>query len=96
MEHMHQYVPLIERKIPITQFDNADDILVTTNCGTPILFGGDQLTVARIRLSKNIRDNAKTPTERLEGLVPAIQDWHIKQAILGVSLYYYLLFTLTL
>ena len=41
------------------------------------LFGGDQLTCARARSAKCRQDSA-TAIERLEGLLPVIEDWHTK------------------
>ena len=47
--------------------------------------GGDQMTVARTRGTQRIRSNAERGKERLEGLVPVIEDWHAKMCFLGVS-----------
>lgn len=44
------------------------------------------MTVARARGSKRIRSNAERGKERLEGLAPAIEDWHAKVCLLGVSI----------
>ena len=53
-----------------------------------ILFGGDQLTVARARGSAAIRSDHVTSIctrkDRLEGLVPVVEDWHAKQCLLKV------------
>ena len=49
-----------------------------------ILFGGDQLTVARARGSQRIRKNSERGNERLEGLTPVCEDWHTKLCLLGV------------
>lgn len=50
-----------------------------------ILTGGDQLTVARSRSCQRIRSNSTRGKERLEGLVPIVEDWHAKVSLLGVS-----------
>ena len=52
----------------------------------PLLFGGDQLTAERSRSCKTSRDNSDTSRERLEGLEPAVEDWHAKQSLYGVSI----------
>ena len=52
-----------------------------------ILFGGDQLTVARIRGANVLRDTYNTPTDRFEGLLPVVKDWHARMALLKVSLF---------
>ena len=51
-----------------------------------ILFGGDQLTVARARGSQRIRINSETGVDRLQGLVPVAEDWHTLVILLGVSI----------
>ena len=42
----------------------------------PLLFGGDQLSVARQRTALKVMSNAQTSTKRLEGLIPTVEDWH--------------------
>ena len=44
-----------------------------------ILFGGDQLSVARARGAQMERKNEDRPTRQLRGLVPVVEDWHGKQ-----------------
>lgn len=51
----------------------------------PLLFGGDQLTAERSRSCKTSHDNSDTPHERLDGLEPVVEDWHVKQSLYGVS-----------
>ena len=55
------------------------------SCSTCICTGGDQLTVARSRGFQRIRINSTRRKDRLEGLVPIVEDWHAKVSILGVS-----------
>ena len=50
-----------------------------------ILFGGDQITVTRVRGTQKIQRDAKTETGRLLGLVPTVKDWHAKVVFLEVS-----------
>ena len=40
--------------------------------------GGDQLTAARVRSSQKVRCNSHRGCDRLEGLVPVVEDWHAK------------------
>ena len=54
-----------------------------------ILLGGDQLTVARIRGAQSIRASHDHPVERLEGVVPVIEDWHSRMALMKVHVYIY-------
>ena len=51
-----------------------------------ILFGGDQLTVARARGAAALRCNHETVCERLEGLEPVIEDWHARLTLVKVSI----------
>ena len=46
--------------------------------------GGDQLTAARIRSSQRVRSNSQRGLDRLEGVVPVIEDWHSKGILLTV------------
>lgn len=50
-----------------------------------VLVGGDQLTAARVRAAKKAKLNGETPLSRLEGVIPAVEDWHTKANFLGVS-----------
>ena len=50
----------------------------------PILFGGDQLTVARMRGTQALRDTHDNPVDRLQGVVTVIEDWHARMALMKV------------
>ena len=52
---------------------------------SPILLGGDQLTAARARAAQHCMTSELTAAKRLQGLLPVIEDWHTKQALLVVS-----------
>ena len=49
-----------------------------------LLFMGDQLTVERARNVVKSRVNATSPADALEGLQPAICDWHAECVLLQV------------
>ena len=49
-----------------------------------LLFGGDQLTVTRIRGVQRIRQNSEDKKGQLQGLVPCVEDWHPKVCLLEV------------
>ena len=57
-----------------------------------LLFCGDQLTAERARGSQENRVNAKTKTDALLGLEPAISDWHAEANFLQAR-HRYLLFS---
>ena len=79
---MHKYVPQRDENIAL-EFRGSS--YTTKNVSVhPILFGGDQLTVARARGSIAARQDHFTRRERLEGLMPVIEDWHAKQCLLKV------------
>ena len=82
MSHLHQYVPAMDYAAnrPSTEYKSSDCVHYHR-----ILMGGDQLTAARARSSQKHMANALTPDERLEGLIPMVEDWHTKAALLGVS-----------
>ena len=85
MAHLHQYVPLVEetRDCHVASIDQT--VKVTTARANPILIGGDQLTAARARGAQKAKANALSPSDRLEGLVPMVEDWHAKVVLLSVS-----------
>ena len=50
-----------------------------------ILFGGDQLTVARARGAIRQRQTSETAMGMMEGLIPVVEDWHAKVCLISVS-----------
>lgn len=46
--------------------------------------GGDQLTVARARGTAALRATHDSPTERLNGIIPVIEDWHVRLTLMKV------------
>lgn len=49
-----------------------------------IIFGGDQLTVARVRGTQGLRLSEDKAVDRLEGLIPVIEDWHVRMSLMKV------------
>lgn len=88
LEHFHQYVPTLAaegcHKLPDGDF-NFDDTRFF-----PVLLGGDQLTVARARAAQALRMSHNTPQDRLEGIIPVVEDWHARMTLMRVSSAYYL------
>lgn len=97
IEDLSQYVPVHESTVSAniqgSTFSIDDSKLVK------VLLFGDQLTVARARGAALLRDDDKTPLNRLEGFVPAIVDWHARMCLMQVVKLdvanYYLLTILT-
>ena len=78
MQSLHKYVPC-----GIVQGDYDDEtatssVQVAITSMHYLLFGGDQLTVSRVRGCHGIRKNSITPQGTLQGLQPVIEDWHAK------------------
>ena len=67
--------------------EETEPVVVKLDYFHNLLFGGDQMTCARIRGSQGIRQNGKSGSRCLEGLVPAIEDWHAKVCFMQVELY---------
>lgn len=87
MDDLQHYCPVVhEEKIVLTPGESEPDTIQQFHYH-PILFGGDQLTVARIRGSQRIRQNSEDEKGRLEGLVPCVEDWHTKVILLEVNLF---------
>ena len=84
--HVHQYVPIIEQEDQIQLTTNNVTVEVTENSSVlhQLLFGGDQLTAARIRGAKQAKSNSVTAAKRLDGLFPVIEDWHTMVVLLEV------------
>lgn len=49
-----------------------------------IMLGGDQLTKARAVSAIKIKCNGETPSTRLEGFIPTLEDWHAKLCLFEV------------
>lgn len=49
-----------------------------------ILLGGDQLTVARVRGAQALRMSQDKAKDRLEGIVPVVEDWHARMTLMKV------------
>ena len=57
-----------------------------------ILLGGDQLTVARVRGTQTLRDSEDKVVDRLEGVIPVVEDWHARMTLMIVSVYSIIIF----
>lgn len=83
MERLHAYVPTAKAEgthtIPTGHQVTFDDTKFHE-----ILFGGDQLTIARARGAQVMRSTHDSAVCRLEGLVPVIEDWHTRMTMVKV------------
>ncbi len=82
LEEYKQYNPFQEVTLeePPPDSDEVTDITYT-----PLLLGGDYLSVARVRGAKLIRGNSELEKHRLDSFVPCAEDWHCKLALLEVT-----------
>ena len=72
MENLHQY-------IPTNSVGSSREIVEN------YLFG-NQLTCARARSAKRHRQDSATAVERMEGLLPVVEDWHTKMCLFEVRM----------
>ena len=84
LEAYMSLVPTLESVQEIV-LPNGSEIEVDNTQFHPILFGGDQLTVSRMRGTQTLRDTQDKPVDRFEGILPVIEDWHARMALLKVS-----------
>ena len=80
-EHYMTYVPTVEAKGHLV-LPNEDSLIQHS---FPFFFGGDQLTVVRIHGTQPLRDSHDKLTDRLEGLLPVVEDWHTRMVLMKVS-----------
>lgn len=83
LDKLHDYVPSINSSKTVIRDERA--IIIDDYKCAKILMGGDQLTVARIRGAVSIRANEEARKDRLEGIIPVVEDWHTRQVLMQVS-----------
>ncbi len=76
LDKLHDYVPSESTQEDITLPDgqtmtHKDYKLVK------ILLGGDQVTVKRVCGAKGVRSSHDTAKDRLEGVIPVVEDWQV-------------------
>ncbi len=83
LECLQKYVP----SDPVTHqavLPNGDAYTHQDYKFHPILLGGDQLSVARVRGGQGIRSNHENAKDCLKGFIPVIEDWHACQTLMQV------------
>lgn len=93
MENLQEYVPSVSRE-EILEVANQTVTLEEVTC-LPVLLGGDQLTTARARGAQAIRSSHDNARDRLEKLVPVIEDWHARLTLAKVFINHYLMHILS-
>lgn len=86
LRHLQQYVPVRSEMDELVDPADGEIFQVFADYFHYVLFGGDQLTAERATGTKRSIDNENRAVDRLEGLVPVIEDWHAKVSFLKVSI----------
>ena len=85
MEELHGYVAKKTSEATFESRSEGISVTYTKDHLHPILFGGDQLTCARVHSCQRARMNSDCASDSLLGLVPCCEDWHAKMTFLSVS-----------
>ena len=76
VSHMQQYVPALNCS-DVTYIPSSMQTVATPEVVFhKKLFGGDQFTAARVRGAQTAKSNGKTALNRLDGVIPVVEDWH--------------------
>ena len=90
MDHLNQYVPT-EVTHTTVQIPGRAPKRMQIDTMHKVLVGGDQLTVARMKGAKSMREDSQHDAGRLDGFIPVVEDWHTKVCLLEVRLFMLLL-----
>ena len=82
MDRLHRYVPTQTNNVTITFADTGETL---THYFHPICCSGDQLTIARERTAQSVCHHSENELDRLEGLVPIVDDWHTNMTFVKVA-----------
>jgi len=85
LSHYMQLVPTVEAELKLNLPIGGEVTLDDTHFHN-ILFGGDQLTAARIRGTKALRDTQYRRVDRFDGITPVIEDWHARMTLMKVHI----------
>ena len=78
LSHLHQYIPQVEYEVQDFVPELNESVMIHKAKTHTVMLGGDQLSVVRTRSALNVKSNAETPSKRLEGIIPTVEDWHAK------------------
>ena len=84
MSHLNRYVPLTTVGSQVDILSTIESVAITKVHFEKLLFGGDQLTVARAREAKKTRMNSTSAEKCFYGLILCVEDWHTKVVLLEV------------
>lgn len=86
MEQLHQYVPTQAKSVTTTFEDTGETMTYVEHSFHQICCSGDQLTIARERTAQLVRHHSENELDRLEGLVPVVDDWHTNMTLVKVRI----------
>ena len=84
LDHLMALVPTLPMTGQLT-LPNGSSLDFEDTQFVHVFMGGDQLTVARVRGTQALRQAQDRPVDRLEGLIPVVEDWHARMALVRVS-----------
>jgi len=79
-----QFVTAISTANGVVDPDSGELVSIVSHKFHSILCEGDQLTAERIRGCKMTSSNANKVDDKLQGIIPVVEDWHSKVAALKV------------
>ncbi len=85
LDHLMKFVPTLPKEGEISLPDAASKVTFDDTRFFKILLGGDQLTAARVRGTQALRVTQDKACDRLQGLIPVVEDWHSRMALVDVS-----------
>ena len=81
------FVPTLPSQGQLT-LPNGSRIEFDNTSFSNILLDGDQLTVARVRGTQALHQSEDKAADRLEGVIPVCEDWHVRMSLMKVLLLY--------
>lgn len=85
LSHYMKLVPTLESEGELL-LTNGNTLQFDDTRFHSILFGGDQLTLARIRGTQALRDTEDRCVDRFTGVIPVIEDWHTRMTLMKVCI----------
>jgi len=83
LSDLHHYIPT-ETTIFHLPLPSGNTKLLQSEIFHRVLLGGDKLTVARARSGCSAQADHGSSEQRLSGLLPVTEDWHVKMCFLKV------------
>ena len=82
-----QYMKLVPSKAATGEYvlPNRSVIEYDNTKFFKILFGGDYLTAVRMRGAQSLRATEERAVDRLDGVIPVVEDWHTRMTLVKVG-----------